>query len=59
MVAGTEVGLEGRLDTTLRSLCDPPPPGFRPQMSVAATLLGVAGVMVFAVASRLLLGRVE
>jgi N-acetylglucosamine-6-sulfatase len=56
-LAGTEAGLEGRLDTTLRSLCDPPPPGFRTQMSVAATLLGMAGVFVFAVASRFLLGR--
>jgi len=56
-LAGTEPGLEGRLDTTLRSLCDPPPPGYRPQMGMAATLLGVAAVIAFALATRLLLGR--
>ena len=54
-LAGTEPGLEAQLDTTLRSLCDPPPPGYRTQMSLAATLLGLAGVMVLAVAARLLL----
>lgn len=56
-LAGTQPGLEGRLDTTLRSLCDPPPPGYRPQMGMAATLLGVATVVAFAVATRLLLAR--
>ncbi len=53
----TELGLEGRLDTTLRNLCDPPPPGFRPQMGVAATLLGIAAVLGFAVGVRLLVVR--
>jgi N-acetylglucosamine-6-sulfatase len=52
-----ELGLEGRLDTTLRSLCDPPPPGFRPQMGLAATLLGIAAVLGLAVGVRLLLVR--
>jgi N-acetylglucosamine-6-sulfatase len=56
-LTGTEPGIEARLDTTLRSLCDPPPPGYRTQMSLAATLLGLAGVMVLAVAGRLLLDR--
>ena len=56
-LTGTEPGVEGRLDTTLRSLCDPPPPGFRTQMSLAATLLGVAAVVAFAVAARLFLLR--
>jgi N-acetylglucosamine-6-sulfatase len=52
-----ELGVEGRLDTTLRSLCDPPPPGFRPQMGLAATLLGIAAVMALAMGVRLLLVR--
>jgi arylsulfatase A-like enzyme len=56
-LAGTQPGLEGRLDVTLRSLCDPPPPGFRPQMSLAATLLGVAAVLALAVGARLVLLR--
>jgi N-acetylglucosamine-6-sulfatase len=56
-LTGTEPGLEAQLDTTLRSLCDPPPPGYRTQMSLAATLLGLAGVAVLAVAGRLLLDR--
>jgi len=56
-LAGTEPGLEGRLDVTLRSLCDPPPPGFRTQMGMGATLLGIVAVISFAVATRLLLVR--
>jgi N-acetylglucosamine-6-sulfatase len=56
-LAGSEPGIEGPLDTMLRSLCDPPPPGFRTQMSMAATLLGVVVVVVFAIAGRLLLAR--
>ena len=47
-LTGTEAGIEAQLDTTLRSLCDPPPPGYRTQMTVAATLLGIAAVAVFA-----------
>ncbi len=54
-LAGTEPGLEGRLDGTLQSLCDPPPPGLRPQMSMAATILGLAAVVAFAVSARRLL----
>jgi N-acetylglucosamine-6-sulfatase len=56
-LAGTEPGLEGRLDVTLRSLCDPPPPGFRTQMGMGATFLGIVAVMSFAVAARVLLAR--
>ena len=56
-LSGKERGLEGRLDTILRSLCDPPPPGFRPQMGLGATLLGVGAVMALAVGVRLLLVR--
>ncbi len=51
-LAGTQPGLEGRLDATLRGLCEPPPPGLRPQMSMAATLLGLAAVVGFAVTAR-------
>ena len=56
-LTGTEAGLEAQMDTTLRSLCDPPPPGYRTQMTVAATLLGVAAVVASAVVARLLLSR--
>ncbi len=56
-LTGTEAGIEAQLDTTLRSLCDPPPPGYRTQMTVAATLLGIAAVAVFAAAARLFLTR--
>jgi len=56
-LAGTEPALEGRLHTTLRSLCDPPPPGYRPPMGVTVTLLGVAAVIAFALVTRLLLAR--
>jgi arylsulfatase A-like enzyme len=56
-LTGSEAGLEAQLDTTLRSLCDPPPPGYRTQMSVAATLLGVVAVVAFATAVRVLLSR--
>jgi N-acetylglucosamine-6-sulfatase len=56
-LSGTDRGVEGRLDKTLRSLCDPPPPGFRTQMGLAATLLGVAAALALAVGARLLLLR--
>lgn len=56
-LSGTEPGVEGRLDKTLTSLCDPPPPGFRTQMGLAATLLGIAAAMALAVGARLFLLR--
>jgi N-acetylglucosamine-6-sulfatase len=56
-LSGEELGIEGKLDTTLRSLCDPPPPGFHTQMGLAATLLGIAAVMALAVGTRLVLLR--
>ena len=56
-LSGTELGLEGRLDTILRSLCDPPPPGLGPQMGLAATLLGIAAVLALSAAARVLLMR--
>jgi N-acetylglucosamine-6-sulfatase len=56
-LSGEEQGIEGKLDTTLRSLCDPPPPGFRTQMGLAATLLGIAAAVAFAVGTRLFLLR--
>ena len=56
-LTGTEAGVEGRLDKTLRSLCDPAPPGFRTQMGLGATLLGVAAAVAFAVGARLFLLR--
>jgi len=56
-LTGTEAGIEAQLDTTLRSLCDPPPPGYRTQMTMAATLLGIAAAVVFAASARLFLTR--
>ena len=56
-LSGTESGIEGQLDKTLRSLCDPPPPGFRTQMGLAATLLGVVAVLALAVGARLFVQR--
>ncbi|HZB79019.1 MAG TPA: sulfatase/phosphatase domain-containing protein, partial [Actinomycetota bacterium] len=56
-LAGTAPDLEGRLETTLRGLCDPPPPGFGRQMSMAATLLGIAAVLAVAAGARVLLAR--
>ena len=56
-LTGIEPGVEAQLDTTLRSLCDPPPPGFRTQMSIGATLLGIVAVLSFAAVARLLLAR--
>ena len=56
-LTGGDPGIEARLGTTLRSLCDPPPPGYRTPTSVAATLLGLAAVIVFVAVSRLLFGR--
>ena len=54
-LTGKEPGLEGRLDTTLRGLCDPPPPGFRSQIGLAATLLGIAAALAMALGVRLFL----
>lgn len=56
-LAGTEPGLEGRLDATLQGLCEPPPPGLRPQMGMTATLLGLAAVVGFSVTARWLVAR--
>ncbi|MBA3363528.1 MAG: sulfatase [Actinobacteria bacterium] len=56
-LTGTEPSLEGRLDTTLRGLCEPPPPGLRPQIGMLATLLGVAAVAGLAVTARWLVAR--
>ena len=56
-LSGTEPGVEGRLDKTLRSLCDPPPPGFRTQMGLAATLLGLGAVLALTVGARLFVLR--
>jgi hypothetical protein len=56
-LSGAEPGVEGRLDRTLRSLCDPPPPGYGTQVGLAATLLGVGAAVAFALAARLFLLR--
>ncbi len=54
-LAGTTPGLEARLGTTLKGLCDPPPPGFGSQMGLAATLLGIAAVVALAAGAKVLL----
>jgi arylsulfatase A-like enzyme len=56
-LTGTAPGLEAQLATTLRGLCDPPPPGFGSQMGPAATFLGIAAVLALAAGVRLLMGR--
>jgi N-acetylglucosamine-6-sulfatase len=56
-IAGHAPALEARLATTLRSLCDPPPLGLRNQISTAATLLAVAGVVALAGVARAALRR--
>jgi N-acetylglucosamine-6-sulfatase len=56
-LSGREPGLEGKLDATLRSLCDPPPPGFRSQMGLAATLLGIVAVLAFSAGARVFLAK--
>lgn len=54
-LAGTTPGLEAQLGTTLKGLCDPPPPGFGSQMGLAATLLGIAAVVALAAGAKVLL----
>jgi arylsulfatase A-like enzyme len=56
-IAGRAPALEARLETMLRSLCDPPPPGLRTQIGMAATLLTVAGTLALAGVARAALRR--
>jgi arylsulfatase A-like enzyme len=56
-IAGTAPELEARLETMLRGLCDPPPPGFGSQIGLPATLLGIAAVLALAAGARFLLTR--
>jgi N-acetylglucosamine-6-sulfatase len=56
-LAGRRPPLEARLATTLRSLCNPPPLGLRPQVGAAATTLGAAVVIAIAAAARMALAR--
>jgi len=56
-LAGTAPGLQARLETTLNGLCNPRPPGFRHQMGLAATLLAIVAVLVFAAAARTIVAR--
>ncbi|HEX4941642.1 MAG TPA: sulfatase-like hydrolase/transferase, partial [Actinomycetota bacterium] len=44
--------LRGRLQEVLDRLCDPPPPGFREEMGLVASLLTIAAVVALAVAVR-------
>jgi N-acetylglucosamine-6-sulfatase len=56
-LAGRRPPLQARLATTLRSLCDPPPPGLRGQVPAAATILGVVAVLGLAAGARIALAR--
>jgi arylsulfatase A-like enzyme len=49
--------LRSRLQGVLDRLCQPPPPGFREQMGLVASLLAIAGVAALAAAARSLLAR--
>jgi N-acetylglucosamine-6-sulfatase len=50
-------GLRTRLQAVLDRLCDPPPPGFREEMGLVASLLTIAAVGALAAAARSLLAR--
>ena len=56
-LADTGLVEQPRLEGVLDRLCDPPPPGFRDQMSPGATLLSIAVVLVAAGAARFLVSR--
>ncbi len=56
-LAATAPGLRARLGGVLDRLCDPPPPGFRRQMGIVATVLAIVGVLGSAVAARMILRR--
>ena len=56
-LAGSAPGEEARLEDVLEGLCDPPPPGFRDQMGMAATLLSIAVVLAAAGVARFLVSR--
>ena len=49
--------LRTRLQAVLDRLCDPPPPGFREEIGLVASLLAIAAVVALAAAARSLLGR--
>ena len=42
-LAGQEPDLEARLAATLKTLCDPPPPGFGSPTGIAFTILVLGG----------------
>ena len=50
-------GLLARLQRVLDRLCDPPPPGFREDMSLVSSFFAIAAVVVLAAAARTFLGR--
>jgi hypothetical protein len=58
-LAGSAPEQEARLEGVLDRLCDPPPPGFSPQMGPGATLLAIAVVLVVAGATRSLVSRAD
>jgi arylsulfatase A-like enzyme len=49
--------LRTRLQAVLDRLCDPPPPGFREEMGLVASLLAIAAVVALVAAARSLFGR--
>jgi len=56
-VEGTTPGVQARLEVALNRLCDPRPPGFHHQMSVAATLLAIFVVLAAAAVARVVVMR--
>ena len=56
-LAGTAPAERERLEGVLERLCDPPPPGFRDEMGLGATLLSIAVVLAVAGAARFLVSR--
>jgi N-acetylglucosamine-6-sulfatase len=55
-LAGTKPDLEARLGATLKTLCDPPPPGLGQATGVAFTILVVGGLVLAALIARFLIG---
>jgi arylsulfatase A-like enzyme len=56
-LAGTRPTLEARLGTTLRSLCDPPPPGFGDGGGPIVVVLALTATLALAAAARTALVR--
>ena len=55
-LAGTRPDLEARLGATLKTLCDPPPPGLGQATGIAFSIFVVGGLVVVALLARFFVG---